>query len=73
MAADVISITMDWKQAARLIAVALENGTDEGKRLAREELLRMADVADTAKELQDDLAAVQDELASVRFAMEHLA
>lgn len=51
----ILSVNMKWKQAARYIAAALEDGTDEGKRLAREELMKMADVADFAVDLQDEL------------------
>lgn len=52
-----LSIQMSWKQAARIAIIAMENGTDEGKRLAKAELLRMADVADFAVDLQAELAA----------------
>lgn len=48
----VLTIEMRWKQAARLALVALEAGTEEGKRLAKAEIMRMADVADFAVDLQ---------------------
>lgn len=50
-----LTVEMKWKQSARICIAALENGTEEGKRLAREELMRMADVADFAVELQAEL------------------
>ena len=50
-----ISINMNWKQSARVIAVALQNGTPEGKEMAMQELMKMADVADFAVELQEEL------------------
>ena len=56
---ETLSINMTWKQSARIIAVALENGTTKGKQIAREELMRMADVADFATELQDELRKCQ--------------
>lgn len=55
MARDILTVEMKWKQVARVIIAALEDGTDEGKRLAREELMIMADVADFAVELQAEL------------------
>lgn len=55
-----LSINMNWKQSARVIAAALEHGTAEGKKLAMEELMRMADVADFAGELQDELKKQQE-------------
>lgn len=56
---EIQTVEMKWKQSARVIAIALESGTDEGKRLAREELMRMADVADFAVELQEELRKTQ--------------
>ena len=49
-----IDMRMNWREAARIIAAALLDGTVEGKRAAREELFNMACVADAAV----DLAAV---------------
>ena len=51
-----MTIEMKWKSAARMCIAALENGTDEGKRIAREEIMRMADVADMAVELQGEIS-----------------
>lgn len=52
---DVLTVEMKWKMAARVSLLALENGTEEGKRLAREEIMRMADVADFSVDLQAEL------------------
>jgi len=49
-----IDITPTWPQAARIIAVALENGTDEGRAAARAELFRMADLLDQLQKQQDE-------------------
>ena len=46
-----IEIVPTWKAAAHIIEIGLADGTYEGKRLAREELQRMADVADRCVEL----------------------
>lgn len=50
-----LTIEMGWKTVARILIAALENGTDEGKKLARDELMKMADVADFAVDLQKEL------------------
>lgn len=52
MSKDFVTVEMTWKQAAHVIAAALEAGTGEGKKLAREELMRMAHAADLAADLQ---------------------
>lgn len=41
-----IDLTPSWRATVGVILVALENGTPEGKRLAREELYRLADIGD---------------------------
>jgi hypothetical protein len=41
-----VDITPTWKGVLPLILYALESGTDQGKRIAREELQRMAEAAD---------------------------
>ena len=41
-----VDLTPTWRQVAGVIIAGLENGTPEGKRLAREELYRLADFAD---------------------------
>jgi hypothetical protein len=43
-----IEVKMTWAASAQLIAMGLEAGTSEGKRMAREELARMAAAADYA-------------------------
>jgi hypothetical protein len=43
---ETVDITPSWGFAAQVIAAALEDGTAEGKRLAREELFRMAKALD---------------------------
>jgi hypothetical protein len=43
------TMTTTWLYAAEVIALALEHGTPEGKRLAREELRHMARAADAAR------------------------
>lgn len=53
-----IAIEMSWKGAAGIIGAALENGTGEGRRAARVELARMADLADRFAALQADLQGV---------------
>ncbi len=54
-----IDMTPTWPQAARIIAAALENGTDTGREAARAELFRMAD-------LLHDLQAQQQQAAAAR-------
>lgn len=41
-----IDLTPSWRATVGVILVALECGTPEGKRLAKEELYRLADFAD---------------------------
>lgn len=54
---ETLTVEMKWKQAARYILAGLEDGTEKGRELARSELMRMADVADLAVDLQKELAA----------------
>lgn len=44
-----IKIDMTWTTAARIIAAALENGTDKGRDAARAELFRMAEILDAQR------------------------
>lgn len=37
-----IDLTPSWEAAARIYITVLEHGTEEGKRAAREELMRLA-------------------------------
>ena len=48
-----VDMTPTWRQAAQIIAAALENGTDKGRDAARAELFRMADILDQLKAEQD--------------------
>jgi len=41
-----IKMDMTWTYAAKIIALALENGTETGKEAARAELYRMAEILD---------------------------
>lgn len=43
---ETIDLTPSWVAAAKIILLVLENGTEEGKKQAREELFNMAKVAD---------------------------
>ena len=54
-----LKIDLTWKFAAKVIRLALENGTSEGKRIAVEELNRMAELADRAVAAEATLAEVQ--------------
>lgn len=44
-----IDLTPTWQEAATIIAAALENGTGEGREMARAELFRMAAILDGLK------------------------
>jgi len=44
--AKLIDITPTWSAILPLLIIAIENGNDEGKRAARTELKRMAELAD---------------------------
>lgn len=48
-----IDMTPTWPQAARIIAAALENGTDKGREAARTELFRMAELLDQMQQTDD--------------------
>lgn len=53
--AETIRLEMNWKAAAGIIGAALENGTGEGRRAARVELARMAELADERNTLAREL------------------
>lgn len=53
-----IDLTPTWASALQVALLGLEHGTDEGKRLARQELARMAALADAAVCAQPTLLAV---------------
>lgn len=48
-----IDLTPTWRQAATIIAAALENGTDTGREAARAELFRMAELMDQLADTAD--------------------
>lgn len=62
-----IDLTPTWPAVLPILLAALEDGTEEGKRMAREELKRMAQVAEAAKSAIDQRAAL---MASVRSLVE---
>jgi len=43
---ETIDLTPTWAAVLPILLAAMENGTDEGRRLAREEFARMAQAAD---------------------------
>lgn len=49
-----IDMTPTWREAAQIIALAIEHGTDEGKAAAKSELFRMAEMLDNIKAEQDN-------------------
>lgn len=49
----IIDLTPLWVGILPALLAALEGGTEEGKRMAREELKHMAQVADLAKEASE--------------------
>lgn len=51
-----VDLQINWAGAAGIIAAALENGTGEGRRMARAELSRMAELADERNRLSQELA-----------------
>jgi hypothetical protein len=53
--AETITIAPSWATAAHIIAAALENGTEEGRRLARLELARMARMCEALSEIRPHL------------------
>ena len=55
-----IDMTPTWPQAARIIAAALENGTDKGRDAARAELFRMADLLHALQAQQRQDAAARE-------------
>jgi hypothetical protein len=48
---ETIELTPTWQGVLPILLAALEDGTKEGKRIAREELRRMAEAADKFNEL----------------------
>lgn len=61
-----VSVAMTWAAAAQIIGVVLTNGTAEGRRMAQDELARMAALADSVAVLREallNLATVANETA----------
>lgn len=76
MTTETIQIEMTWRDAAQIIGAALANGTPQGQAMAREELARMAEAADRARELESEAATAREgeeeyrkELAKARAAL----
>lgn len=57
-----IDMTPTWQGVLPVLLAGLEDGTAEGKRLARIELKRMAEAADSAKDALNVLLAVRETL-----------
>lgn len=58
-----IDLTPTWQAVLPILLAALEDGTAEGKKIAREELHRMAKAADTRKDnLQFAVYRIEDML-----------
>lgn len=53
-----INLAPTWRSALPIMIAAIEDGTAEGRRIAREELARMATLADQANERGDLLAEI---------------
>jgi hypothetical protein len=52
-----IDITPTWEQAVRIYLLVLEDGTEEGKDMARKELLRLARTYDALNNSVKEMAA----------------
>lgn len=68
-----IDLTPTWRQAAAVIEVGLVDGTPEGKRIAREELQRMAGIADSAVPVIEAARALLDTMETPRTRKASLA
>ncbi len=55
MAVKTIELAPSWEEAARIYCAVLESGTDEGKRLARAEIIAMGARLDELREHFDKL------------------
>lgn len=56
MTTQYIDVTPSWEGIVPYLVVILRDGSDEGQRLAREELHRMAQLADHAVRMQKEVA-----------------
>lgn len=59
------TIRLTWKGAAQIIAAGLQDGNAEGQRLAKAELVKMAQAADLAIEQERVIAQMQARIASL--------
>lgn len=69
MTTETVNMPMNWTAAAGIIAIALEAGTSQGRKSAREELANMAKAADR---WNAHAAALVELVTSARFAAESL-
>jgi len=56
----VVDITPTWVDVLPMMLLALEQGSDEGKTIAKEELLRMAKAADQANNIKPAIEKALD-------------
>lgn len=49
---ETVDVTPTWPEAAQILLAGIEHGTGEGKRIAREEIMRMAEIAQKYVDLQ---------------------
>jgi hypothetical protein len=54
-----IDVKITWKGVMPLILIALENGTGEGQDMARQELVRLATVADEGEKIRQKALEMQ--------------
>jgi hypothetical protein len=71
--AETISLEMNWRAAAGIIRTALEAGTGEGRRMARLELDRMAELADGRNALARVLSSLLAEVVETRHCVPGMA
>lgn len=60
-----IKVQMTWAGVTPILIAALEDGTDAGKQVAREELLRLASLYDRACEAMEQLETAARDLATI--------
>jgi len=60
-----IRLEMSWREAAQIIAAALEHGTDKGRDAGRTELYRMAELLDDLRGQPDNAHAAVFEVRTV--------
>tara|TARA_R110000787_G_scaffold83932_1_gene180204 strand:- start:3387 stop:3737 length:351 start_codon:yes stop_codon:yes gene_type:complete len=57
-----IDLTPSWREVAKIIEIGLTCGTYDGKKMARDELHRMASIIDALKLMVDNLELERNEL-----------